>query len=288
MSKHNHVRWEAKFATFQAYIRANGRFPSLKAEYNGVKIGQWYYNQVSSYHHGRLSTYRINRLDAFHPAWKLRQKEKAEVNKAFLLSSDWKKHLSSEDVPLDQVLAGDQLLYCLRRGIYSCKAYLAYYEEKYGLAFWKPSGKCTQRHGDLFSFAKRKAIFQAQFPNLDFGCFNLYFALSNKTKGYVTSASEYCKSCSFSSAEDMICQFQNALHMLMPKESEVLTLKYMSGATLKEISSSIVSSRPHAEHIVTPSRVQQLEQKALHKLKHPSYYNRLKPLSSSVENRSGH
>jgi len=277
------MRWEAQFTLFQEYIQKNGRFPPLKTVYKGVKIGQWYYNQVSAYRKGCLTDDRLQKLDAIHPAWKDKYRHKSAANKDFLLLSDWKENIPSGEVPIDQVLEGDQLLYCLHQKIFSCKDYLSLFENNFGRAFWKPTGRQTLKYGDLFSFETRKRVFHAQFPMLDFGCFNLYYASSGKRESYVSLACRYNTSGTFSSREEMLSRFQTVLNTLTPKEGEILSMKYMHGLPLREIAEYILSDKPRSGHLLSPSRVHQLEQKALFRLQHPIRFAMLSPLQTREE-----
>lgn len=275
----NFIRWEARYTVFCEYIKQFGRFPPLKTVYNGIKIGQWYYNQVSAYKKGTLSSYRLYKLDAVHPAWKDGYLHKSAANKHLLLVSDWKQFIPVDEVPIDQVLSGEQLLYCIRKKVYSCKDYLIFFEAKYGNAFWKPTGGQTLKNGDLFSFDTRRRIFNTQFPTLDFGCFNLYYACAGKKESYVSMACAYHASGTFSSGKEMLDYFRSALCMLTVKEGEILTLKYMHGLPLREISARTLSDKPRNARYLSLGRIQQLEQKAICKLQYPVRLRLLKPYS---------
>lgn len=276
-TSNNDLRWEDRYAVFCAYIKQFGRFPPLKTVYNGEKIGQWYYNQVSAYKRGTLSAYRLYKLDAVHPAWKDRYLHKSVANKHLLLTSDWKQNIPPDEVSIDQVLSGEQLIYCVHRKIYSCKDYLTFFETTFGNAFWKPTSSQTLRYGDLFSFDTRRRMFHAQFPTLDFGCFNLYYACVGKKDSYVSMACAYHASGTFKNGEEMLDYFCSALNMLTPKEGEILKLKYMHGLPLHEISMRTLSDRPLNARYLSPARIQQLEQKAICKLQYPVRLRLLKP-----------
>lgn len=195
------------------------------------------------------------------------------------LSRQFQLSQNCATVPITHVFPEDLASQCHAIKIFFCHEYLQYFETYFGHKFWLPASRKAQNSRNaLFSFDRRKAVFHSCFPNLDFGCFNIYYAALqgrrrlDEVVPYVHSALVYCDHSPFHTATDMLETFDNLLLTLTERERAVICAKYTRGLANTEISAvytTLISTHPHN---VSPERVRQLEVSALRKLCHSSCF----------------
>lgn len=89
--------WDKKFALFLQYIEKYHHVPAVDVEYKKVKIGRWYFNQISLNKIGRLSEERIQKLQNGFPCWEGSYAERKEyirqqIIKNWLTSGEKEKY----------------------------------------------------------------------------------------------------------------------------------------------------------------------------------------------------
>lgn len=276
-------RWTEQFNVFKRYVETAGRFPAPKTVFEGQRVGSWYYNQLRFFKDNKLPTGRLEMLDSFDPAWRASSETRDEIKKQFLLSSDWKKDVSESDVPIDRVFSGDDLYTCISNGICSCRDYLEFAQKEFNNKLWGPPKARPDWCKHIFSFENREAVFDLYFPKLDFGSFNIYYALLDNTVYYaptpfVECAASYQEGSLFGSSEAMRQEFDSVLGTLKENEEAVLRMKYMEGRSPAYIAAHIQSShKERADVPLTRTRIEQIKDTAFRKLRHPSRSKLIKP-----------
>ncbi len=292
MAHKNEEKWNGLFEIYKEYISEFGRFPPANEVYKKIKLGAWFTNQVSFYRHGTLPSNRLAKMDSLNPFWKEYFDDRKTEASKMILSSNWKGKLLPGDVPIDEVFTGEDLHVCLSHGIYSCRGYFEYIQKTRIRDPWRADHQCSKPKwgASLFSFECRRAVFEKQFPDIDFHCFNircvafgfhepiydddeLFIGRSNNACKYFAAACLLSKYNPFRSADEMRKTFCSVLDTLTPQQKEVLAYKFFKGLSRLDIAEKCGLSR---------ERIRQVENNALLALRLPY---RSKQLVGSLHNR---
>lgn len=283
--------WDHHFALFCKYLASHHKLPVPAETYRGFNIGTWVTNQLRAGRAGRLPESRAQLLaKACHlDDSTLERFDRQEWNTCILMAS-WKENLRPGDIAIDSVFSGDELLSCLRRGIYSCRDYIDTMEslctehDKYSYIsiFSYPAAP------DLFCRENAESVFHTQFPRLDFTCFNLYIPVyttsnSNLFKedeleelGHRPSLYEAATAMNaysrFGSRDEMRQAYAELIETLPPKQRTVIQARHFQQQTYRAIGDSLG---------LTVERIRQIHMSALRKLRHPARGRRIAPLHPS-------
>lgn len=257
MSRKNEERWLERLHVFKKYLAEEGRFPTAGLVYEGFNLGVWFVNQQRAYKAGTLSANRKAMMDAVHPAWCKGDAARKEANRDLLLASKWKRHLQSGDVAIDQVFSGDVLHQSLRQGIFSCRDYLNAFDKKFTLSHFEQISvgmqACFPENCSFFDLSQRKAVFEAQFPNLDFYCFNIYrmafhfhglyeeeeLMVMDRPPTLFEVATVLSARSQFKTRSEMRATYDAVLKTLTPLDQSLLYEKFFNGKSDVEIAKKV-------------------------------------------------
>lgn len=291
--KRNDEKWMQQFAAYKKYVAEHRQFPPAKVVVDGFPLGQWFRNLIRDARSGDLPEDRLALMDAFHPAWKEPYEVRSVVARELLLTGDWKVRVPEGDTPLDVALSGNDLTSCVQHNLYGCQQYLSAFEkatggirtiDKFGQKsarqFWdiKMSSGFVDRYGEsVFCLENRRKVFQAAFPRLDFGAFNIVFGALNGYspvwgfgKSYVDDARLYNARCKFQSPDEMMECVYRTLWSLKGREPEVLIRRRVDGLSHSEIGEQLSLTR---------ERIRQIERDGLRHMRHPSRSTLFAPFS---------
>ncbi len=211
MSERTDSLWLQHFEEYKDFVKSVGKFP-VPGALNPIerRSGVWLHNQITAHRAGTLSPERARMMDTFNPLWCEGRPMKGPENKRLLIASPWKQKVRIGETPIDVALAGDDLYFCLKRGVYSCEEYF----------------RINGFKGSLPGAEKK--VFEALFPNLDFYCARLLV----EVKGNVVldNGLSFLKGVSvrgnYLSAEDMRQKVAAVLDTLNDKQRTTISLRY--------------------------------------------------------------
>ena len=265
MTKHD-ITWKSKFGPYKRFVNKYHRFPTMRDEFEDVKIGGWLRNQVTRYQKKVLPEAFIKQLDAFNPAWKYSHKEKEIINKDMLLSSDWILHVSNDEHPIDLYYSNESDIYeCLKRNVYSCEQLIKNSNES-----WVKKSLSTF---DIYS------CYGILVPYLNAKYFKLLATIYNKIiSSNINDTISFVEKFSFISREDMKFKMDAAMQSLEESERKILKMRYgldgIQTQTLGYIAKKFYISR---------EGVRQHELKAVRKLRHPKITETFEMTNSELD-----
>lgn len=280
MRPNNAETWQHNFEIFKNFVTTHG-FPLVGQTVDEFKIGQWYYNQISLSKRGLLSDDRKAALYAFNPLWDSPRTERQPERVRLVLSSEaWKERIGAEDIPIDSVLSDETLYICLNHGIYTCREYLTLCEsflEKQKLAYDHESYRTPLWQAHIFLLKNRKAVFETQFPKLEFTFFNIYIDCYGRNNSdlfkedelkalgrlptYFEAATALSKHALFQTREDFI-HFLFDSPSSTPRDKQVLAYRFFDGLTLQEIGDKFGVTRERGRQMVKQAIVRLYQPKA--------------------------
>ncbi len=293
-------RWNEQFQILKRYLAEEGSFPMSHVIYEDVRLGLWFQNQKYADKKGVLPANRKELLESLSPSWNGSSTERKAAKKNILIASNWKKHLQPGDVAIDQALSGDVLYESLCRGIYSCQAYIDAFDERH-CSMWEQFSDLMQRkfpkETAFFDLSYRKAVFEAQFPNLDFSCFNIYidtfscestdlfthkelFSMDTRPS-YFDAAKAMSAYSQFKNASEMCKAYSDLLISQRPGLQNVVYEKYVNGKSDSLIAEeyNVSLSRVHTANSILKRFLRFPAHRELIAPKHPQ--DRLKEQNAS-------